>query len=175
MTEKQRIDVIDKDLTESVYMSGFGLSWEESADIVNNIIQENPNYIKVDEGSVVLTKQELQELKYKTDWLNSEKMHLQGELEYTEFELSCAHETNHKLGKLYKEATEKLKKYNEFNNNLIVENQKLKDELTIARKDTAKEIFVAISKLATYDDGWNEMYYKDHIDELAKQYGAEVE
>ena len=55
----KQIEEIDKDLTESVYMSGYGLSWAESADIVNNIIQENPNYQKIDEGSVVLTREEL--------------------------------------------------------------------------------------------------------------------
>ena len=55
----KQVEVIDKDLTESVYMSGYGLSWAESADIVNNIIQENPNYQKIDEGSVVLTREEL--------------------------------------------------------------------------------------------------------------------
>lgn len=42
-------------------------------------------------------------------------------------------------------------------------------------KETAEKIFNDIFKLEVYDDGWNKMYYKEHILELAKQFGLEVE
>lgn len=44
--------------------------------------------------------------KYKYDWLNSEKMHLQADMEDTEFELFCAY-------KLLKELREENKKQND--------------------------------------------------------------
>ena len=128
-------------------------------------------YLKIDKDSVVLTREELQELKkYKTDWLNSEKMHLQGELEYTEFELSCTNEMYSTLSKLYDEAEEKLKKYNEFNNNLIVENQKIKDELIIARKETAEKIYNFVERYIM-DDAEVELMVKKWF---KKQFGVEI-
>lgn len=51
----------------------------------------NAGYCKVNDDDVVLSKEEYKKLKkYKQDWLNDEKMHLQAELEETEFELACA-------------------------------------------------------------------------------------
>ena len=133
------------------------------------LIEQKKQKFKAEyKDKILLTKEELQELKkYKTDWLNSEKMHLQGELEYTEFELSCANEAYSTLCKLYDAAEEKLKKYIEFNNNLIVENQKLKDELIIARKETVKE-FYNLSE----EKGGGVAFY-NAVRKLAKQYGIE--
>lgn len=126
-------------------------------------------YRKLDKDSVVISKEEYDTLKqYKTDWLNSEKMHLQGELEYTEFELSCANEAYSRLYKLYDETTEKLKKYIEFNDNLIVENQKFKDKLIITSKETAKEILQAVD----IESNGQTISITNH---LRRKYGIEVE
>lgn len=43
-----------------------------------------------------------------------------------------------------------------------------------ASKETAEKILNDIFKLEVYDDGWNKMYYKEHILELAKQFGIEI-
>ena len=51
---------------------------------------------------------------------------------------------------------------------------KLKDEYIRGSKETAEKIFNSIFKLESYDDGWNELYYKDHIIQLAKQFGVEI-
>ena len=46
--------------------------------------------------------------KYKCDWLNSEKMHLQAELEDTEFEFGCANRSLQEVSKENKQLKERL-------------------------------------------------------------------
>jgi hypothetical protein len=51
--------------------------------------------------------------RYKLDWLNSEKMHLQADMEDTEFELFCANKSLDKVraeNKQLKDENERLKK-----------------------------------------------------------------
>lgn len=125
---------------------------------------------KIPEGAVVLTREEHEELKrYKTEWLNNEKMHLQAELEDTEFELSCVNSAYKALCEMYDEAKMKERKYNEFNHNLVVENQNLKDKLELKGKETAREILQTIKSY----DGWNEL--QRLRDDIAEQYGVEVD
>lgn len=167
--ESEKVKEIKKALEYAIQVGldkfSLGASLSDCLTLINELESEN--------------KELNNELKiYKMEWLNGEKMHLQGELEYTEFELSCANEMCSTLSKLYDEAEEKLKKYNEFNNNLIVENQKLKDELTIERKETAEKIISLLKEkgniITEFD--WND-YLKIDVDDftkIAKQFNVEI-
>ena len=76
----------------------------------NNIY--NANYRKVGDDEIVVKKSEYKELKkYRTDWLNSEKMHLQAELEDTEFELGCSNRLFQKVCEEKKELEKQLEQY----------------------------------------------------------------
>lgn len=112
--------------------------------------------------------------KYRCDWLNSEKMHLQADMEDTEFELSCANEMYKTLSKLYDKAGEKLKKYIEFNNNLVVEKQQLKDR--IAELETKNEVLSV--ELSRYTEHCVEMKngtLKQFAERLKEQIKAKVD
>ena len=64
------------------------------------------------DDEIVLKKDEYKELKkYRTDWLNDEKMHLQAELEDTEFELGCSNRLFQKVCEEKKELEKQLEQY----------------------------------------------------------------
>lgn len=82
---------------------------------------------------------------------------------------------------LYDETKRREQKLNEFNGNLIIENQTLKDKLELKGKETAKEILKEILLIESVD-GWQENKQLvdfgnkivDKIERLAKQFGVEV-
>ena len=61
--------------------------------------------------------------KYKLDWLNSEKMHLQADMEDTEFELYCAN-------KAFKKVREENQQFKDRINELERENARLANRIT---------------------------------------------
>jgi phage pi2 protein 07 len=72
----------------------------------------NAGYRKVADDEIVIKKSEYKELKkYRTDWLNDEKMHLQAELEDTEFELGCSNRLFQKVCEEKKELEKQLERY----------------------------------------------------------------
>ena len=72
----------------------------------------NANYRKIAVDEIIIKKSEYKELKkYRTDWLNDEKMHLQAELEDTEFELGCSNRLFQKVCKEKEELEEQLERY----------------------------------------------------------------
>lgn len=68
-----------------------------------------------------------------------------------------------------RELERKLKGLKEENHTLRLENNDLEAQVEQARKETAKEI------LQTIYDGLTKYYTTDHIKEIAKQFGVEVE
>lgn len=122
----------------------------------------NANYRKVGEDEIVIKKSEYKELKkYRTDWLNSEKMHLQAELEDTEFELGCSN-------RLFQKVCE--------------EKKELEKQLEQAKQETAMEILQEILYTKSCEEWFeNEQLVDfgkkivDKIENLANKYGIELE
>lgn len=123
------------------------------------------------DDEIVIKKSEYKELKkYRTDWLNSEKMHLQAELEDTEFELGCSN-------RLFQKVCE--------------EKKELEKRLEQVKQETAREILQALfpkedmSTDTTLDLDKNGKWvkheinyftiYEDEVKDLAKAYGIELE
>lgn len=115
-------------------------------------------YRKVGDDEMVIKKSEYKELKkYRTDWLNSEKMHLQAELEDTEFELGCSN-------RLFQKVCE--------------EKKELEKQLEQVKQETAREILALIGKPNYKGDDWYEgaFFKQEQIrEQIADIYGIELE
>lgn len=112
----------------------------------------------VGDDEVVLKKDDYKELKkYRTDWLNSEKMHLQAELEDTEFELGCSN-------RLFQKVCE--------------EKKELEKQLEQAKQETRavlQEIKQKYGKSCSeYYPEWIE-FSSVQLSKLAKEHGIELE
>ena len=115
---------------------------------------------KLADDEIVIKKSEYKELKkYRTDWLNSEKMHLQAELEDTEFELGCSN-------RLFQKVCE--------------EKKELEKRLEQAKQETAREIFYKLKETLIINNEENTEWFDydftlETINELANKYGVELE
>lgn len=118
----------------------------------------NANCRIIAEDEIVIKKSEYKELKkYRTDWLNSEKMHLQAELEDTEFELGCSN-------RLFQKVCE--------------EKKELEKQLEQVKQETAREILALIGKPNYKGDDWYEgaFFKQEQIrEQIADEYGIELE
>ena len=114
-------------------------------------------YRKVADDEIVIKKSEYKELKkYRTDWLNSEKMHLQAELEDTEFELGCSN-------RLFQKVCE--------------EKKELEKQLEQAKQETAREILQEFKTRIKYipKNNFTRLEIDWEIAILAQKCGIELE
>ena len=115
----------------------------------------------IGDDEFVLKKDEYKELKkYRTDWLNDEKMHLQAELEDTEFELGCSNRLFQKVCEEKKELEKQLEKAKQEKKEIL---QELKDNIMLADFGCG--------------DGYEEVVDMDtdELKQLAEKYGIELE
>lgn len=111
-------DEMIKDMQKDLVLSEQDCVW----------LYEKDGYRKIADDEMIIKKSEYKELKkYRTDWLNDEKMHLQAELEDTEFELGCSNRLFQKVCKEKKELEEQLKRAEQGTRNIL---QELKNKLS---------------------------------------------
>ena len=127
----------------------------------------NAGYRKIEDDEIVLKKSEYKELKkYRTDWLNDEKMHLQAELEDTEFELGCSNRLFQKVCKEKKELEEQLEQAKRETRTIL---QELK-----ALFGTSRE-FNWSDKGTAWESGSIGSLISDKIEKFAKDKGIKLE
>lgn len=161
MNEDEMIEEMTKEVGHAIASAikdasprfGWTISYQ---DVATELYNAGCRIIADDE--IVIKKSEYKELKkYRTDWLNSEKMHLQAELEDTEFELGCSN-------RLFQKVCE--------------EKKELEKQLEQVKQETAREILALIGKPNYKGDDWYEgaFFKQEQIrEQIADIYGIELE
>ena len=128
---------------------------------MEKIINEHSRIIGDDE--IVIKRSEYEELKkYRTDWLNDEKMHLQAELEDAEFELGCSNRLFQKVCEEKKELEKQLEQAKQETRDVLKGLKVVSYLLPTGLDCPAKRVRYAIIT-------------EDELEQLAKEHGIELE
>ena len=164
----QEIEFAKKGLWNAENLKKEDYSWH-SRGIAVHLFDIGYTKNKIPEGSVVLSKEEYQELEelrlnHAKDLINANKL-------YEERIADLKIEFSNHIKNLERKIDRRDRDLNSQADRLI----NLKEELSQARKETAKEILQELVGHTFEDDGWTWTVSKEYIQWLAEKYDVEVE